>query len=148
MLVSEAPVRAWEIDFLLPVVRSLVAEGSVVLELGLPRLVQPNYPTISIETFGALANFTGSVDVAFCSFTLCRIPAEQIEHIARELSRVVRHILITSEDEGRNDAGYFPRNYRKLFARHGWREIARHYAMDLTDDSSISMMSYIRIFKR
>jgi SAM-dependent methyltransferase len=173
--------RHWDIDFLLPKVRSLLPNGGVVLEFGCnagrvlrhfaegdryqpigvefnPRAIEVGkvrFPALNRARFlvgdGAKTLPTiaaASVDLAYSSHALRHVGNDTIQKVATELSRVTKSFLIISEDEGCRRQMNFPRNYRRLFEPLGWREIEKHYSMDLGEDSTISMMSTVRIFRR
>lgn len=83
-------------------------------------------------------------DVIFSVATLLHIP--DIKKIARGVMHSARQYIITMEDEMRKGDVHFKRNYRKVFHKHPFEEIA-HWKLNTQDD--LPRHGYhLRVFRR
>ena len=74
---------------------------------------------------------------------------EHIDAIASEIARITKKYILTLEDEGSLSSRTWPRNYRRLFERFGFRQIKREYIIDIRKITGIGGIGCVfRIFEK
>ncbi len=71
-----------------------------------------------------------SAELGYSIAVLRHISPATIDGVVAQLCRIVSGYFITIEDEASISPLSFPHDYKNLFGRHGWRQIAAEYAVD------------------